>query len=151
MLARTTRGICLGLPARRTRWGPAKGNQYRGAAASDGEKWAVAPLSPVPRRGAYQEAGKGFDAPGGNRGARKFKDMTKKCVVEGCGKPSGVRGTARGLCSMHYSRHLRNGDPSIRSQHVYLTHQTCSVKDCDRLVVGRGLCSMHWATPEAPR
>ena len=45
---------------------------------------------------------------------------------------------------MHYSRHLRNGDPSIRSQHVYLTHKTCTIEDCDRLVVGRGLCATHW-------
>ena len=70
--------------------------------------------------------------------------MAKKCAIDNCGKPAGVPGTARGLCSMHYSRWLRNGDPNIRSQHVYLTHQPCSVKDCDRLVVGRSLCATHW-------
>ena len=46
---------------------------------------------------------------------------------------------------MHYSRHLRNGDPNIRSKHVYLTHQPCMVEGCDSLVVGRGLCGTHWA------
>lgn len=70
--------------------------------------------------------------------------MTKKCVVEGCAKLTGVPGTARGLCSMHYSRRMRNGNPYIRSKRVYLTHQVCTVEGCDCLVAGRGLCSTHW-------
>ena len=45
---------------------------------------------------------------------------------------------------MHYSRRMRNGDPLIKTQHVFLTHQPCMVEGCDSLVVGRGLCSTHW-------
>lgn len=68
----------------------------------------------------------------------------RPCSIKDCGKLTGVRGTARGLCSQHYNRWLRNGDPNIRSKHVYATHQTCSVEGCDRLVAGRSLCATHW-------
>ena len=67
-----------------------------------------------------------------------------RCSIEDCDKLTGMRGTARGLCSMHYSRLIRNGDPNIRSKRVYLTYQVCTVEGCDRLIAGRGLCSTHW-------
>ena len=61
-----------------------------------------------------------------------------------CKKSTDVLGTARGYCSKHYSRLIRNGDPAIRSTKKYLTKQKCSADDCLELVVGKGLCDKHW-------
>lgn len=35
------------------------------------------------------------------------------CSVKGCDKPTGVPGTARGWCGMHYARWKAHGDPSV--------------------------------------
>ncbi len=80
----------------------------------------------------------------------------RTCEVEDCEGKTGVRGTARGLCSKHYSRLRRNGSPSVKTRHVFVTHLQCVVGGCDRLQVGRGYCAKHWqqwkrrGDPEAP-
>ena len=66
------------------------------------------------------------------------------CSIEGCGRPAGVPGTARGLCSMHYSRRMRNGSAAIRTTKVRQRDLPCVVEGCDRPRAGRGLCAPHW-------
>ena len=70
--------------------------------------------------------------------------MSIACAVEGCPKPAGVPGTAKGLCSMHYHRLRRNGDVNIRSKRVFVTHLPCIVEGCEERQAGRGLCATHW-------
>lgn len=86
------------------------------------------------------------------------------CAVEGCGRPA--QKGAWGWCQRHYSRwKKRGGDLSevpnkeIRQKIVYVVPlkkkarrpkspkqgSPCSVKECSRGVVGRGLCMMHYA------
>ena len=74
--------------------------------------------------------------------------MIKACKISDCKKPAGVPGTAKslGLCSMHYTRFRRNGDPNIRSQRIYTTHLPCTVEGCTNNIAGKGLCKTHWTT-----
>ncbi len=37
--------------------------------------------------------------------------MLRPCAIEGCDNPTGVPGTAHGLCVGHYGRFRRHGDP----------------------------------------
>lgn len=41
-------------------------------------------------------------------------DSKRICVVEDCNKPTGVSGSARGMCRSHYSRWYKYGDPAPR-------------------------------------
>lgn len=63
------------------------------------------------------------------------------CSVDGCEKPTGAKGTARGLCSMHYNRWRRNGDPLVRTQRTVITE--CTVGGCDKPHDAKGLCTSH--------
>lgn|SRR5690606_19847350 len=59
------------------------------------------------------------------------------CSVEGCGKPSNIRG----YCNKHYLRVVRHGDP-----HFCLRpkNSICTVDGCGRPAVARGLCDGHY-------
>lgn len=63
------------------------------------------------------------------------------CSVDGCEKLTGAKGTARGFCSKHYNRWLRNGDPlALNPKKVtYL----CSVAGCEKPHDAKGLCTAH--------
>ena len=64
---------------------------------------------------------------------------TRTCSIDGCEKP--VR--CRSLCSVHYRRMLRHGDPEYvvpRPQYGL----TCSVDGCEKDADTRGLCSAHY-------
>lgn len=41
-------------------------------------------------------------------------NMIKKCSIDGCGRSTGVPGSARGWCALHYGRWSRNGDPLVK-------------------------------------
>ena len=80
----------------------------------------------------------------------------KLCAIDRCTKPTGIKGTAKGLCSMHYTRLMRNGDPAIRFSRSYEKTKACRVEGCDQPRAGRGWCINHWTQwkrrgdPEAP-
>lgn len=68
--------------------------------------------------------------------------MRAPCTVDGCEKES--RG--RGLCSTHWLRWRKHGDPNIVLQPGvdYRVAPTCSIDDCDRNAHARGLCTKHY-------
>ncbi len=70
----------------------------------------------------------------------------KPCQVEGCEKPAGVPGTARGWCSTHYSRWQKTGDPLVAPTDLKpAPSPTCAVDGCESPRWARGWCSTHYA------
>lgn len=68
----------------------------------------------------------------------------KPCLIEGCDKPAGVPGTAKGLCSMHYTRLRRTGDPLMTFTALKpKASEFCSVDGCGKKRWAGGLCPMH--------
>lgn len=65
--------------------------------------------------------------------------LERVCSIEGCDRPTGIPGTARGWCTIHYGRWQRNGDPLL----VRRKRNRCTVNDCDAYVRARGLCMKH--------
>lgn len=63
------------------------------------------------------------------------------CVVGDCGKPA----KTRGMCSTHYSRWRRHGDPQHVMTNPARVRPYCSDTDCEKAVSGRGMCSTHYA------
>lgn len=65
--------------------------------------------------------------------------MTERtCSVDGCEKK--LHGG--GMCSMHYKRWKRYGDP-LMVLHPKAPGATCSVSGCGKAHKGRGLCAAH--------
>jgi hypothetical protein len=65
----------------------------------------------------------------------------RECSVEPCDD----RAVSRGLCSKHYLRLLKHGDPNVRL--LAERPARCAAKGCDRTIGsggGRGLCSKHY-------
>lgn len=60
------------------------------------------------------------------------------CSVTGCPEPA----LARGMCSTHYARWLRHGDPEYVI--VRALPQDCSIDACERPVLARDMCSLHY-------
>jgi hypothetical protein len=62
------------------------------------------------------------------------------CVTEGCDRKRRV--IARGLCSLHYQRLMRNGPDGL---HVTQKprDRACSVDGCERKHESLGYCLMH--------
>ncbi|MFD4258233.1 HNH endonuclease signature motif containing protein [Streptomyces sp. NPDC058534] len=67
---------------------------------------------------------------------------TEKCSIEGCDKPE----QARRMCSMHYYRWRRTGDPGSaeRLRAPNGSNQACTVDGCTRRAHAKGLCPTHW-------
>lgn len=66
------------------------------------------------------------------------------CSIEACDKP--VLNKRRGLCSRHYLRWQRHGDPKSGGPERERWGPTCIVDDCGRenLQGGRGMCPKHY-------
>lgn len=76
------------------------------------------------------------------RDRKASSDMTIiACSLDECDKPTGRKGAARGWCQMHYTRWLRNGDPLIRTQRVFIT--VCTIDGCNKPHDAKGLCTAH--------
>lgn len=68
-----------------------------------------------------------------------------ECAIEGCPKPAGVPGTAKGLCSTHYNRLRRTGDPlTTITETKPKPPPTCSVDGCEKPRWARGWCGTHY-------
>lgn len=65
------------------------------------------------------------------------------CSVPNCNGETGRPGTARGMCSKHYNRWRRNGDPLVKTQRKII--QLCEMPDCGKPHDARGLCAAHIA------
>lgn len=59
--------------------------------------------------------------------------------MEDCGKPV----YAKGLCSKHYERNRKHGDPLAVGKPGPAAHQ-CDIPDCGKPCVGGGLCRTHY-------
>ncbi len=69
--------------------------------------------------------------------------MTERtCSIDGCERPTGVPGTARGWCSRHYGRWQRWGDP-LYIPPTLNKGQECKVDGCPKPCKSGGLCSAH--------
>src|SRR5690606_24791574 len=72
---------------------------------------------------------------------RSWPMSEKTCAIEGCERPH----LCRDLCSAHYQRLKRHGDPlGSAKKRVKRSVVPCSVEACDRKVVARGLCHAHY-------
>jgi len=69
--------------------------------------------------------------------------MKKICCIEGCHNKI-VKGPARGMCSTHYNRFLKYGDPLEPSHWRPKERGVCNVEGCNKPHYGRGLCGAHW-------
>lgn len=65
-----------------------------------------------------------------------MSDTPTLCSVPDCAKSAHTKG----LCSTHYSRLLRHGDPNFKK-----SRGTCSIEGCERPMEARGWCSTHYA------
>jgi hypothetical protein len=65
----------------------------------------------------------------------------RMCAVGGCEEPR----QAKGFCSMHYARYLRNGDPGPAGKKNLPLPDECTVAGCAEVPLAKGLCGMHWA------
>lgn len=76
--------------------------------------------------------------------ARPRTRFPQPCQIDGCTKPTNVPGTARGLCSAHYNRWRRTGDPLLTLTDLKpKASPTCSVEGCEKSRWARGFCTMH--------
>lgn len=64
----------------------------------------------------------------------------RPCLIEGCEGVAGRPGTAKGLCSTHYSRLRTHGDPLAD---VTRKRSICEIDQCGMFVKTNGLCSKH--------
>lgn len=70
--------------------------------------------------------------------------MNRSCAIDACAKSAGVRGTAKGFCSMHYNRLRRTGDPLLTLTDLKpKASPLCSVAGCEKARWARGFCPMH--------
>lgn len=67
------------------------------------------------------------------------------CVVENCDKPAGVPGSAKAMCSMHYTRHRRYGDVNQCRSGFGKGRQrgVCTIDGCSKPHASKGMCQMH--------
>lgn len=70
--------------------------------------------------------------------------LAETCRIDGCGRPA----TWKDLCRPHHRRLVTGEvDPKTPVRHWggYATDAGCSVGRCDRPVVSRGMCVMHYS------
>jgi Recombination endonuclease VII len=68
------------------------------------------------------------------------------CSIEGCPNPTGVTGSARGLCRAHYHRWYRYGDAESPMRRVQSWNgEQCAEAGCTEPVHATGLCVNHYA------
>lgn len=63
----------------------------------------------------------------------------RTCSVEGCDWKS----VADALCSIHYGRRRRHGDPLVPPQRIR-GGRPCTVEGCDQRANAKGLCPTHY-------
>lgn len=63
----------------------------------------------------------------------------KVCSIEGCSK----KVFCRGMCSTHYTRWQRHGDP-FYTKTKKIRGEICSIEGCLNPVLCRGLCNTHY-------
>lgn len=68
---------------------------------------------------------------------REYKNLGKKCSVDGCVDEA----RARGWCRTHYGRWSLHGDPLISTKK---NKPKCSIDGCDRLHNAKGYCNLHY-------
>lgn len=67
--------------------------------------------------------------------------VPKTCTFDGCDKPH----AGRGLCSTHWARWRKHGDPSIVIVGSQPKHVGCNVDGCEEKHHSKGFCGMHAA------
>ena len=67
----------------------------------------------------------------------------RPCRLDGCDGTTGQPGTAKGLCSKHYTRLQRHGDPLLGARQPRPYGGPCAVPGCDREARVRGCCRSH--------
>lgn len=74
-----------------------------------------------------------------------MSERTRPCAVEDCDRLTGVPGSARGWCHLHYQRWKRHGDLNHkRPAPMGVGIAECSVEECEKVVKARGWCVKHW-------
>ena len=73
---------------------------------------------------------------------RKGRNI-RPCSVDGCDLMTGHPGTARGLCSKHYARWQRHGDPLKGERKRRQPGGPCIVPGCEAEARVRGCCRTH--------
>ena len=63
-----------------------------------------------------------------------------KCSVDGCR----VKIHAKGLCTKHYQRFLKHGDPKVVKIRHTSRNERCSIDGCTASVKASSLCSAHY-------
>lgn len=67
----------------------------------------------------------------------------RPCSVDGCGALTGIKGAAKSLCSRHYNRLRRHGDPLKGARQPRPYGGVCVVDGCLREARVRGCCKTH--------
>jgi len=65
------------------------------------------------------------------------------CSVDGCERAGRI---TKGMCGMHYARHLRHGDPgqAVPQHSVSNAGKVCEIAECGKPVFSTALCSSHY-------
>jgi hypothetical protein len=69
---------------------------------------------------------------------RDRERQTAPCTIDGCGK----RRQSAGLCSLHYGRMRKYGDP-LREPEPKVKH-ACSIEGCEKPSLAKGMCASHY-------
>lgn len=65
----------------------------------------------------------------------------RSCILDGCEGVTGVPGTAREMCSRHYQKWQKYGDPLAERQ---LKPTVCAIEGCGLKRFSRDWCSKHY-------
>ncbi len=75
------------------------------------------------------------------------RGVYKACKINDCDRDaSGYHGGGRGLCTTHYQRWRRHGDPERGGpvQRQTTTGQACSIDGCTKAVIALDYCENHY-------